>query len=211
MFDAETIRFLADLAANNDRGWFQENKARYEAHLKAPAAAFATSLAALLTDRYGVDASARIFRIHRDLRFSKDKTPYNTHVHVSFSDPTAGAAWMVGLEVDRLVLGYGAFALAGVRLDRWRAAVAGPAGEGLLADLRSLPLRLDPPELKRVPAPYEGDHPTAELLRRKGLAVWLADLPAEAAFGEDAPARLIERLAILDPVRSCYARILGKQ
>ncbi|MBN9308200.1 DUF2461 family protein [Devosia sp.] len=71
-------------------------------------------------------------------------------------------------------------------------------------------MRLDAPELKRPPAPHAADHPAAELLRRKGFAVWSPDMPATEAFGDDAPARLLERLAAFDPVRGWFIEQLGR-
>lgn len=204
MFSRETLCFLNDLKDHNNRDWFQSQKPRYDAQVKSASKAFTATLATLLSDRYGTNVTAKIFRINRDLRFSKDKTPYNAHVHMSFRDPEADAAWMIGLEVDRLALGYGAFAFDPARLARWREQVSGPAGERLCSLLRDRPIRLDPPELKRVPPPYATDHPAADLLRRKGFAVWLHDMSVDAAFGEGAPPRLLERLAVLDPVRSWF-------
>lgn len=209
MFNQETVSFLADLKDHNDRDWFQSQKQRYEVHVKTASKTFAASLEGRLSDRYDVSVTAKLYRINRDLRFSKDKTPYNTHIHISFPDPAAKAAWMIGLETDRLVLGYGAFAFDPKRLARWREQVSGPARERLQGALDELEVRLEPPELKRTPAPYAADHPASALLRRKGFAVWLPDMPTEAAFGEDAPARLLERLAALDPVRSWFVDALG--
>jgi uncharacterized protein (TIGR02453 family) len=208
MFSLETIRFLADLKDHNDRDWFQSQKQRYEAHVKTASKTFAASLEGLLSDRYDVSVPAKLYRIHRDLRFSRDKTPYHTHIHISFLDPGAESSWMIGLETDRLVLGYGAFAFDPKRLARWRKQVSGPAGERLQGVLNELKVRLEPPELKRPPPPYAADHPASDLLRRKGFAVWLPNMPTEAAFGEDAPARLLEKLTALDPVRSWFVNEL---
>lgn len=204
MFSAETIRFLNDLTVHNDRTWFQSQKPRYEAHVKTASKTFSNAFEELLSDHYGASVTAKIYRISRDLRFAKDKTPYNTHIHLSFLDPEAGAAWMVGLETDRLVLGYGALIFDSARLEHWRERVSGPSGKRLHDIVHSLKARLDPPELKRVPSPYSANHPAADLLRRKGFVVWLNDMPIEAAFGEDAPTRLLEKLATLEPVRAWF-------
>ncbi len=204
MFSRETIRFLNDLKAHNDRDWFQSQKPRYETDVKAASKSFATSFEDILSSRYGASVKAKVYRINRDLRFSKDKTPYNTHIHMSFLDPEVEASWMIGLETDRLVAGYGAFAFDAKRLARWRERVSGPAGEQLLDILQEMKVRLDPPELKRTPLPYTAEHPAADLLCRKGFVVWLTDMPVKAAFGEDAPTGLLERLATLDPIRAWF-------
>src|SRR5262245_19253422 len=87
----ETQAFLRDLAANNDRNWFQANKARYERAYKAPAEAFTAEIRPRIEALAGQPTGAKIFRIHRDVRFAKDKSPYNTHLHIGFmTEPAAG-------------------------------------------------------------------------------------------------------------------------
>ena len=86
-FTPAAIQFLADLAANNDRAWFQPRKGDYERLLKEPMEAMITALADRLAAR-GVpieaDPKRAPFRIYRDTRFSKDKSPYKTHLGASF-------------------------------------------------------------------------------------------------------------------------------
>ena len=209
MFGQETIRFLKDLQDHNERDWFQSQKQCYETHVKSASKAFAASLRGLLSCRYDANVEAKIYRINRDLRFSKDKAPYNTHVHLSFLDPEMKTAWMVGLETDRLVLGYGAFTFDPDTLKRWRERVSGPAGLRLLGILQKGDLRLDPPELKRVPAGYPSDHPASDLLRRKSFALWVDGLPPSAAFGEAAPERVADKLRLFDPVRDWFVEEFG--
>ncbi|MEZ5659935.1 MAG: DUF2461 domain-containing protein [Burkholderiaceae bacterium] len=210
-FDEQTIAFLEDLARHNDRDWFQSQKGRYEAHVKAPTKAFVSAMTPLLARRFGAPVTAKVFRINRDLRFSRDQAPYNTHIHIGFTDSATGAAWMVGLETDRLVLGFGGFGFDATALERWRAAVAGPAGARLaraLARLQADGCRIDEPELKRVPAPWPQDHPNAGLLRRKSMTVWIDSPNPSDAFGEQAPTRIVAELARLRPVRSWWAEQL---
>lgn len=90
-----------------------------------------------LSDRYDVSVTAKLYRINRDLCFSKDKTPYNTHIHISFPDPAAKAAWMIGFETDRLVLGDGAFAFDPKRLAQGREQVSGRQGSDCRAVLKN--------------------------------------------------------------------------
>ncbi|MCK8483110.1 TIGR02453 family protein [Aliiroseovarius sp. S2029] len=204
MFTTETLDFLQDLKANNTRDWFANNKALYETHIKTAAKTFSDDLAQRLAARYRTDVSAKIFRIHRDLRFSKDKTPYNTHVHIGFGDAATGAAWMFGLQPDDLVIGYGMFTFDKPHLTRWREAVQGRPGDqliNLMETARQSGLRLSEPELKRVPSPYPADHRNATLLRRKSIAIWRDDLPLEHALGGDAGADLAHAMRVFDPVR----------
>lgn len=178
MITRETLAFLADLKRNNDRDWFNANKARYEAVLKVPSQAFAADIAKKLAAFLATPIEARIFRIHRDVRFSADKTPFNPYLHIAFgpTNPKPGTpSFMIGIEPDDLVIGFGCLVFPNPALLRWRERVAGKAGEVLQAQVEILAakgMRLSDPELKRVPAPYPGDHPRERLLRHKGFAAW---------------------------------------
>jgi len=89
-FTPKTFKFLRDLAANNNRVWFAENKARYEATLRDPFLQLITDLQAPLakiSTHYRADPRAQngsMFRIHRDTRFANDKTPYKTWAGARF-------------------------------------------------------------------------------------------------------------------------------
>src|SRR5574340_109133 len=90
-FDREGLQFLADLAANNERAWFQPRKADYERLLKHPLEELCAALAERLAAReipLVADPARSPFRFYRDTRFSKDKSPYKTNVAASF--PWAG-------------------------------------------------------------------------------------------------------------------------
>lgn len=178
-FPPETLSFLSGLRANNNRDWFTANKAVYERAMKRPAEAFAPVLAERLTALAGQPMRGKIFRIYRDVRFSKDKSPYNAHLHIGFMPPGEGrhrAGYYFGLDADGLALGGGTVELSGPDLDAFRSAMAddrtGGALARLVADLRAQGFRIDDGELKRVPAPYPADHPRGELLRHKSLSAW---------------------------------------
>src|SRR5512146_518493 len=86
-FRPEAIQFLADLAANNERTWFQPRKADYERLLKEPLEALCTALAERFEARgipLRADPARSPFRIYRDVRFSKDKSPYKTNIAARF-------------------------------------------------------------------------------------------------------------------------------
>ena len=83
-FSDETLAFLNGLKANNSRDWFDANRKSYEAAVKAPSKAFSDIMAGELERLTGTAQKPKIFRINRDIRFSKDKTPYNTHIHISW-------------------------------------------------------------------------------------------------------------------------------
>ncbi|WP_319544392.1 DUF2461 domain-containing protein [Ruegeria conchae] len=178
-FAAEAVGFLQELKANNTKDWFAANKAAYETHIKAPSKLFAEDMELALRDLTGQDHSSKIFRIHRDVRFSKDKTPYNAHLHFAFL-PTGQAVqppmWFFGLSPEKLSLGCGVFQYDKGALDTFREAMAGPLGAELTQitlEMRNRGFRIGDPELKRIPPGFDKDHPHEEALRRKGFAVWM--------------------------------------
>src|SRR3954469_13093814 len=101
-FDPELFDFLRELKANNDRDWFAANKARFEAHGQEPAPALLEDFAPRLeqisppfrADTRKVGGS--LFRIYRDTRFSKDKTPYKTNTGMHFRHKAAKDAHAPG-------------------------------------------------------------------------------------------------------------------
>ena len=178
-FSTNALAFLKDLKANNNRDWFHRNKKTYEVEIKRPAALFSAMMTESLADLTGRPHASKIYRIHRDVRFAKDKTPYNTHIHLSFtpeSNVVIPPSWFFGLDTEGLTLGAGIFAFDKAGLDGFRKRVAGSDGEELGQILDRLVgdgVRLSKPELKRLPAGYPKDHPHAEHLRRKGLSAWI--------------------------------------
>ena len=89
-FTRKTFGFLRDLAENNDRDWFQANKGRYEEEVKEPALEFIRDFSEplkALSPHFKADPRANggsLFRIYRDTRFSKDKSPYKTFTGIQF-------------------------------------------------------------------------------------------------------------------------------
>lgn len=179
-FITDAQRFLTELAQGNTREWFTAQKSRYDADLKAPAEHLLASLAPPLETLSGGPMTTKLFRPQRDVRFSKDKTPYHTHLHMLWSLPE-GPGWFFGIAPDYVTAGAGIMAFGKDGLDRYRAAVNGPDGADLADILAALGGRMEPPELKRVPAPHDKDHPRGELLRRKSLAVWQDGLVPDLA------------------------------
>jgi uncharacterized protein (TIGR02453 family) len=85
-FRPEAVQFLADLAENNDRAWFQPRKAEFERLLKEPLEAFVGDLGERLAARkvpLRADPARAPFRIYRDVRFSKDKSPHHDKVRTA--------------------------------------------------------------------------------------------------------------------------------
>lgn len=178
MVDA-AVPFFTELAANNSKAWFEPHKDRYTADIKKPAEFMADLLAEDLARVTGKAHIPKVFRIYRDVRFSKDKTPLNPRLHVMWSSADKDAlapAWFCGLSPTYFRAGMGVMGLQGESLTRYRAFVDA-WGDGLsdaVDDVLAKGGQLSdwgPEPLKRVPKPYDPDHVHAEFLKRKALAV----------------------------------------
>lgn len=177
----EARTFLKELSCNNTRDWFHANKPRYESQLKTPSQLLQEQLCADLKKRHDSPVTAKLFRPQRDIRFSKDKTPYHTHLHMLWQvRGPLDFGLFLGIAPSSCRLGGGVMGFDKTQLLTWRASVDSAQGSAIATALESLAQQGftgGDPELKRVPSAYDKDHPQAELLRRKSLTLW-RDLPA---------------------------------
>jgi len=140
-FPAETLEFLVDLGRHNSKAWFDANRSRYEAGYLEPARAFVETITPALEDLVpGITAEPRvngsIFRINRDTRFTKDKTPYKDHLDFWFWEgerKTALSGLFLRIAPAGVTVGAGAHGFDSTRLARYRAAVADAAAGGAIA------------------------------------------------------------------------------
>lgn len=172
----EAADFFAALRENNSKAWFDPRKADYQARIRKPADLFA----GLLAEDFGrIDGRVHVpkqFRIHRDIRFSKDKSPFNTHLHILWTPVGGGPfdpAFFFGVEPGRVDVAAGVLSLSSAELARFRAFIdrCGDALVETISEAGMSPSDWGPAPLKRVPAPYGADHPQGHLLRRKGLVI----------------------------------------
>lgn len=207
-----TIGFLAELAARNDRDWMAAQRERYERDWKAAgldlAAALAAPAAAVgLTVVPRIDASLR--RLHRDTRFSADKRPFHTDLHLILSaGEPVGRRPGVHLVIGPSGLGYGVgeWGLTPGRLAAFRAAVLDPDRRATLlrhvAHAEAQGCTFDPPDLARLPRGMAGAPEWEHLLRRRSFVLRTREprpLP-EALFHAAAPDLLAGIAAGLAPV-----------
>ncbi|HEX9289353.1 MAG TPA: DUF2461 domain-containing protein [Anaeromyxobacteraceae bacterium] len=191
-FPDSSGRFFLELALHNDRDWFQAHRAEYVDGWAEPMGALLAEVRDRIAGAYGRLSLAlpKVFRIHRDVRFSKDKSPYKTHVAGLVAlEPATGrepaeppAAIYFHVGVDERFAGTGLWTMAPETLRRFRAAIADPRrGTELarhLAPLLERGFTLSAPEtLRRVPAGVDPDHPRGHLLRMKGLVVAPPEVP----------------------------------
>lgn len=197
--------FLTDLSANNTRDWFQANRLRYDSLLKRPAEKLANEMTKWFKDHHGVTPKPKLFRPHRDVRFSKDKTPYHTHLHLLWSLPD-GRSWMLGLSARYATAGAGVMNFEKTQIDQYRAAVDADTGHSLTKALALGQWRMDEPELKRVPPPYPPTHDRGDLLRRKGLVTWRDNL--EDALRDSPQQTLQSVFSEMTPIQDWLRRAL---
>ena len=176
----ETPRFLVDLAAHNARDWFEAHRGDYERYWRDAGLDLVQALAPHCAEAAPrLDAAPKVGgslrRIHRDIRFSADKTPYAPMLHLAFT--VAGGARHAGMHIvihpDRLGFGAGEWGLAPEALARFRARVANPDDRARLlaaaATAEAAGSRWDEPDLKRLPAGLAADAGWEHLLRRKSV------------------------------------------
>ncbi len=212
-FEETAVQFLTDLKANNNKEWFVANKPVYERDVKAAALEYSTFICQELQSLTQQTHTAKVFRVYRDVRFSKDKTPYNAHLHISFMpDEGKGAspAWFFALEPEKLIFGAGAFGLTTPLLERFRERIAADEGkelQALLAELTAGGIRLSEPELKRVPRGYDPDQDYSPLLRHKSLTAWRDIAGTGAATRAGLINRSMEEFLSLKPLVDWLSRI----
>lgn len=178
-FPAEALAFLSGLAQNNNKSWFVQRQSRYKEHVEAPAKLFVQDMLHLLPREFrDIHAlEGKLFRIHRDTRFSKDKTPYKTHIGMLFGEDTtrrcSKPVFYVHIEPGRLWLVTGIKGMDDGELGNYRKAVdhssKGGRLELVLATLRKQGFTIRSEQYKKVPAGYDPDHKRSDLLRNKSL------------------------------------------
>lgn len=186
-FHPSGVAWFRALALEQNRDWFQENRQGYETLWLGPMKALLKELERPLEKVYGRKLGPpKIFRLNRDVRFSKDKSPYKTNIAalVPFAGhaPMAGpAALYLHLGLDEVVA-FGFYFLEPPALQRLRRALlherSGPAAQKLVDAAKRKGLSIDSMEkLKRAPPGTSPDHPRIELLRHKGLGLTRSDIP----------------------------------
>ena len=182
-FTKRALSFFRGLARHNEKPWFEAHRDEYEAEVRQPMRELIEDLDARFAEfapEIGGDPKRSMFRIYRDIRFSKDKSPYKTHAACWFHH--LNAARTVGAEADagsagyyfhlepggRSMIGAGLWMPPRPQLNKLREAIAkDPRGFDKMA--RSIPNRFggldDEGALKRMPRGYPEDHPAAKWLR----------------------------------------------
>ena len=185
-FTPDLFEFLLDLRANNDREWFKVNRDRYEQHVKEPMLGFIEDFGPLLhsiSEHFVADSRSNggsMFRIYRDLRFSKDKSPYKTQAAAHFRHEAGRTAHAPGfylhLAPGEVGAGVGLWRPGGPALlkirtaivddpDRWEQASKEPEFLSVFSVIGD--------SLKRSPRGFDANHSRIDDLKRKDHIAWV--------------------------------------
>jgi uncharacterized protein (TIGR02453 family) len=166
-FPEAAFDFYDDLEIDNTRSFWEAQKATYDVAVRAPMVALTEALAA----EFG---GAKVFRPYRDVRFAKDKTPYNTQKG-AFVAAAPATGWYVEIAAPGFRVGGGFYHAESADLARIRVAIAedrrGTELQELLATLVSEGFELGGDRLKTSPRGYDAAHPRIDLLRHKSLVL----------------------------------------
>ena len=163
----DAVDFFDELAAENTRAWWQANKERWQASVRAPMEA----VLAALEDEFG---PAHLFRPNRDVRFSADKSPYKDH-QGALATTAPGMGWYVQVSAAGLVTGGGYYPTGRDQLARLRAGVDAPSSgtalQRVVDDLVAAGFEPRGPQVATRPRGVPADHPRLELMRYTSLVV----------------------------------------
>lgn len=222
-FTKRTFSFLSALAENNDRLWFEEHRQEYEDHVRGPALAFIGDMAAVLPSisphfrAVPKKAGGSLMRLQRNLRFSRDKTPYKTNIGIQFRHELGrdvhAPGFYLHVEPGECFIGAGLWRPEPEGLLHIRQAIA-EQGEAWLAARDDRRFRryfaLSGEALVKVPRGFAKDHPLAEDLKRKDF-VGLAKLARAEVLSGDLLALSAERFRAAAPVMRFLCEALALQ
>jgi uncharacterized protein (TIGR02453 family) len=219
LFGPATFDFLGDLAAHNQREWFEANRERYEACVREPALAFIAAMApelARFAPHFRADprkAGGSLMRVFRDTRFSRDKTPYKTNIGIQFRHELGrdvhAPGFYVHIASDECFLGVGCWRPETTALAKIREHIAeDPARWFRVRDDRRFRAgwQLSGERLSRPPRGYPADHAAIEDLKYKDY-VAMAPLAPDEITGPDLVAVVSRRFAAAKPLMAflCWA------
>ena len=214
-----TFAFLKELAANNDREWFNARKERYHAEVRDPLLAFVADFGPrlakisknLVADPRPVGGS--LFRIYRDTRFSGDKRPYKTHAGLTFRHVDGrdvhGPIFYLHLEPGSVFMAAGIWRPDGETLGKIRdAIVARPDRWKRVLASRGVALDAGHERLKRPPRGYDPEHPCVEDLKRKSFTA-STRFSQKQACAPDFPARFATACRQKTPLMEFLTHAVG--
>lgn len=221
MLSTDSLQFIDDLTANNNRDWFLDNKKRYE-KFKTD---YQSLVAAFLDEMKPLDKSLELlevknctFRINRDIRFSKDKTPYKNHLGIWMSSGVKGlnrAGYYIHLGREESFIAGGFYSPEAPDLKKVRKEIAffHDDLEEIVSEksFKKIFGSLDQSNtLKNAPKDYEKDHPAIEFLKLKSFTA-TQKIDFTDATKADFVKKTVEKLILLKPLNDFLNRALATE
>jgi uncharacterized protein (TIGR02453 family) len=204
-FTIDAFEFYEELTADNTRTFWTENKGRYERHVKTPM----LELSEFLESEFG---EAHLYRPYRDLRFSKDKTPYKDHQGM-FVESSNGLGWYLQLSASGLMVAGGWYMSDSKQVGRYREHIAdqgGPELQRYLDELTGAGFEIGGDRLKTKPRGIAADHPQVILLRFKSIYASQHWDPEPWMDTADCAGRVAEAWRSMSPWMSWLADVVGE-
>jgi uncharacterized protein (TIGR02453 family) len=205
-FSPDALKFLKALKKNNNREWFQPRKEEYERLWRDPMIALVTAVSAEVSkfapELAALDPAKAVMRIYRDTRFSKDKTPYKTHVAASIGHGAGIGGLYFHADEKGLLIAGGIYApspeeLRAVReylsqnYEAFRKLIGAAKFKSLLGELQG-------ETLVKAPKGFDPEHPAADLLRRKQF-YFTTTLAPELLTARTLSPEMVKHLKVLAP------------
>jgi len=199
-FSNESIHFISNLRHNNSKAWFTENRHIYDKYLFPEAQTFVVEMGSLLSKQLAPQINAipktdkSIFRLHRDVRFSKDKSPYKTHLGIFLWEGEGKkldcSGFYLQLNHDSILIGVGMYLFPKNILALYREAVVHPAhGPALKKIIQKVTEEEkfvhNEKHYKKTPRGFDPAHPNSDLLLYNGMAFMYESAHPEELAGPE--------------------------
>jgi uncharacterized protein (TIGR02453 family) len=217
-FTNDALKFLTELKKNNNKEWFDKNKARFEQSLRDPFVAFLADLEPRLkklSPQFVVDArpnGGSLSRIYRDTRFAKDKSPYKTGLfaHFGHAKSESGPALYMHFEPKAVFVGGGIWQPDATSLTKIRAAID-KDGKGWAKATKGKTqggCMMMGESLKRPPPGYDASHPHIEDLKRKDFALKI-ELDDKDVTGDKFLGEVVDGFKAVMPFMQFLSKAMG--
>ncbi|RQV96743.1 DUF2461 domain-containing protein [bacterium] len=223
-FPTEAIQFYQDLNQNNDKFWFEQNRKNFDEQVMKPAQAFVVELGKRLESiAPNIVADPRrdksIFRIHRDTRFSEDKSPFKTHLAIFFWEghrkKLENSGFYLQISPASLMLAAGLYIFPTPLLEVYREAVIHARhGDKLIKAIeqvkRHSDYKIGGEHYKKTPRGYEADHPNAKLLLHNGIYAYLETSHPKELHSAEFVDFCFEHFKNMAPIHQWIREVLDK-